>query len=314
MAVTLTPEWGPYDGMNDARMNLCRLVDTVCDPGVGVAWASADNLYPLRAPRRDGLGFGDALVFHWPDAPPPPPKRPVAVWDRVRAAILNAMAAEGNAELASAQAQAAAGQAMAGALTKIFSRHADDGAGVVFDVVCVGMSLALFASGVGVLGGIALLGGLILLSADGTVYGFELAGDDEAAERVRKNTEVVRIIATVATLPDLGWGGVKAIRELREIRELRAIAQATAKTADTFAARASNASRADQYKAIAARAHLRSQIRSEQIRGMVLHELTPRGAGVGSLGLLFKEELGSDESVLHRFLSRLQIHCTAVHT
>ena len=313
MSITLTPDWGPYDGINDARMNLCRLVDAVCDPSVGVAWASRDNLYPLRAPRRDDLGFGDAFVFHWPDAPPPPPKRPTALWDRVTAAILNALAAEGNAELASAQAQVEAGRAMADTMSKLLAAHSDDGIGVVFDVVCVGMSVALFASGIGALGLMALGGSLVLLGTDGTTYGLEMAGDEEKAEWFRKTTENVRIIATVATLPDLGWGGLKAVREFQEIRQLRAVARATATTADAMAARTANAARAERYAQVAKRAHLRSQIREEQIRGLLLHEFSPRGAGVGSLGLLFKEELGTDESALHTFLRRLQLHCVATH-
>ena len=314
MTLALSPIWGPYEGPADARSYLCRFVDKVCAPDVGVAWLACGTLTPLRGPRRDENGFGVVAIFELADAPVPPPPRPTTFWGRLADFFNTAMTQYGEAQIAQGQAQMAAGQALAGAIGKVFGKHGDDAAGVALDIICVGLSIALFASGIGALGFVALGGGVILLGTDTIAYGMELSGDDERAEAFKKRTEVLRIVATVATLPDLAWGGFKAIREFREVQELRQVALATGNTTDALAARTQNAARAARYADIAERARLRAQIMSEQIKGAVLHEFSPRIAGAGSLGLLVREEWLNDESLCHQFLARLHVHCTAAHT
>ena len=121
-------------------------------------------------------------------------------------------------------------------------------------------------------------------------------------------------MATVATLPDLAWGGAKAIREFREVRELGKVDRMTANTAAALAARTANASRAARYADIAERARLRTQLRSEQIRGAILHEFSPSVAGTRGMFLLGREEWTTDESLLNEFLRRIRVHVVAVHS
>ena len=148
---------------------------------------------------------------------------------------------------------------------------------------------------------------------DGAAYALELDGSDEKAEAFKKTTERFRLIATIMTLPDVAYGGVKLVKELVEIRELRAMDRITAQAATNMSARTSNAARAERLHQIAARANLRAQIRTEQISAALKLEATSKVAGAGSVGLLVREEVQTDESVLHQFLSYLQVHCTAVH-
>ena len=302
-----------YGGPADARACLCRFVDQACSPDVGVAWLANGALYPLRAPRRDAGGFGDAVVFELAPMPAPPPPRPVGFLARLEAFFGDALAQYGDAQIATSQANLAASQAIGAALKKVFTSHADDGAGVALDIVCVGLSIALFASGIGALGAVAFAGSLVLASADGFAYAKEMSGDEAGAEEVKKETEAIRLVATVATLPDLAWGGLKAIREFREVIELRQISATTANTAEALAARTTNASRAARYADIAERAHLRSQLRSQQVRGAIMHEFGPRLAGTGGLFLLGREEWTGDESLLNEFLRRIRAHTVAVH-
>ncbi len=70
---------------------------------------------------------------------------------------------------------------------------------------------------------------------------------------------------------------------------------------------------AERLQQIAAKANLRAQIRSEQITAGLRLEVTGKIAGAGSVGLLAREEIQADESLLHQFLQYLQIHCTGVH-
>ena len=64
---------------------------------------------------------------------------------------------------------------------------------------------------------------------------------------------------------------------------------------------------------IAERANLRAQIRTQQLTASLRLEITPRMGGVGSVGLLVREEVTTDTSMLHTFLSRLRVHAVAVH-
>ncbi len=313
MAAVLTPDWGLYSGPSDACACLGRFVDRACGPDVGVAWLANGTLYPLRAPRRDSGGYGDAVVFELAPTPAPPPPRPVGFWARLETFFGNALTQYGEARIASSQADMAASQAIGAAIGKVFTTHADDGAGVIMDVVCVGLSLALISTGIGALGLLAFGGSVVLTAADGTAYAQEMSGDESGAERTRRQTEIIRVVATIATLPDLAWGGVKAIREFREVRELSRLSRSTATSAESLAARTASAGRAARYADIAERAHLRSQLHSEQIKAAILHEFSPRVAGAIGLLLLGKEELTSKESLLTEFLHRLRAHLVTVH-
>ncbi len=308
----LTPEWGPYTDINDARVYLTGFVDRACGPDTGIVWAANGNVYPLRAPKRDIDSVGAVAIFEW-NKPPPPPRRPSGFWERVKAFINSALEAQGQAALEQSKADLAMSQAATQVFKRMFSSHRDDGVGVVFDVVCVALSLALLPTGLGALGLIGLAGGSFLLLADGTAYGMELADDDEGAELVKKKTERLRLIATVMTLPDIAYGGAKMVKELLEIRELRAMDRVTAQAATNMSARTTNAARAERLRQIAERANLRAQIRSEQIAATLKLEMSNRTLGSGSIGLLVREEIKNDESLWHQFLQYLQVHCTGLH-
>ena len=305
------PTWGCYAGVADARTRLCAFVDKVCGPEVGVAWAAAGALYPLRAPRAVG-GLGDVIAFEWTGLPPPTPRPPTSDWAKFKAFVERCMEQQGQAEIAQGQAYMAMGQAMDRAVGRILTNHRDDGAGVALDVLCIALSLALLPTGIGVLGMMGLVAGAGLLYMDGKAYLKEMGGDEAGAEAYKRQTESWRIVATLMTLPDIGYGGAKAIRELQEIRELRAADRLTATTATQLGARTQNAQRAQRYAQIAERANLRAQIRTQQVIASLKLDVTPRLGGIGSVGLLVREEVTSDQSLLHTFLSRLRIHATAV--
>lgn len=118
----------------------------------------------------------------------------------------------------------------------------------------------------------------------------------------------------MATLPDGLAGGWRYLREIGEIREALAVDRTMAATAEHLAAHANGAARVSQYQRIAEGAHLRSQLRTEQLRACLKLEITPRGAGLGSAGLLLREEWLNNDSMLHAFLQRLQIHVSAVQS
>jgi hypothetical protein len=308
----LTPEWGPYTDLNDARCYLTRFVDKACGPDTGIVWTANGNLYPLRAPKRDAGGIGAISIFEW-NKPPPPPKPPSGFWEKMKAFINSALEAQGQAALDQSRASMAMSKTATQVLGRMFTSHRDDGVGVALDILCVALSVALLPTGIGVLGAVGLFGGVILLGTDGAAYAFELGGNDERAENIKKQTEHFRIIATVMTLPDIAYGGVKLVKELAEIRELRAADRITAQTATDMGARTTNAARAERLHQIAERANLRAQIRTEQISAALRLEATGKVAGAGSVGLLVREEIQTEESLLHQFLSYLQVHCAAAH-
>lgn len=136
----------------------------------------------MRAPRRDSGGFCDAAVFELGPVPASPPPRPRGFWAKFEAFFSDALQCYGDAELASSQANLAASQALGSALGKLFTSHADDGAGVILDIVCVGLSVALIFTGIGALGAIAFAGSVVLAGADGIAYAKEMGGDEEGAE------------------------------------------------------------------------------------------------------------------------------------
>ena len=257
MDTTLSPAWGPYLNGPDAGIHLGGFVDTVCGPEVGIVWAANGNLYPLRAPRRDGSGNGEVLVFEW-NGPPSLARPPTGFWNQVTQFINDALAAEGRAELEQAAVQRAMGVAMLQVLSKSSRTHQDDGIGVLLDVVGIALSIALIPTGVGVIATAALLGSVFLLATDSYAYALEMDRNDSGAEAFKKRTERYRIVATVMTLPDAVYGGFKAVRELQEIRELRALDRITAISAQGMEVRTANANRAARFKQVAERANLRT--------------------------------------------------------
>lgn len=312
MSIPMNATLGPYRDWMEARTRLSAFTKTACGPGVGICWASNGIVYPLRPPLRDAQGFGDVAIFQW--TPAPVPRRPVPMDWRSRGwRFLNyVMTTVGEAKMAEAKANMAMGQAAGRALHRMFTSHQDDGLGVALDIICVVASLALLPE-IAFLGAFALAGSAILLATDGSAYGMELAGEDGQAEEIKKLTESLRLFATVMTLPDLAFGGFKAIREFQTVRGLRAASQTTARTAEALGARTGNAARATRYEVIAQRANQRTQIRTKQLQRLMRLELGPRGAGAGSTGLIVREEILNDESALHAFVRRLNIHIVSTH-
>lgn len=308
--------WGPYDSPMEARSCLCRFVDKICGLDVGVAWSSGGAVYPIRRPGRDSAGLGQIIVFEWHPAPPPRQVvRPLSLFGRLERAVESALAQIGQQQIAQSESSLAMSRTLAQAFGRIRMGQKSDAAGVALDVVCVALSIGALATGVGFIGMVALIGGGVLLLADGAAYGMEIAGNDEFAETIKKRTELFRIIATVMTLPDAAWGGMKAIQEFQEVRELRAASLATADSAGTLAKRTANATRAGRYAQIVERAQLKAQIRSEQIRGLFLHELAPRAIVPPSLYLLLREELDKENhSTFASFLQRLTFHIMVVQS
>lgn len=315
MSGSLDAVWGPFTNLEDARHRLTGFVDRTCTAEVGVVWAARGGLYPLRPPTKRADNLADVVVFAWQDAPKPLPPAPSGFLASIKAFLERAAEAQYQASMAEAQANMAIGQAIGSVFNRMTHTHRDDGVGVAIDVLCIALSIALIPTGIGLVttvAGIAALGGAALLAMDGTAYAMEMTGDDEGAENVKNKTEVYRIIATVMTLPDLFKGGYIAVRELREVVLALPRAEQTAATAGRLANDARDADRARRYAQIAERAKLRAQIRREQIIGSMTHEITPRTGGLGSGGLLIREEIQNDKSLYHQTLSRLQIHATSL--
>ena len=222
------------------------------------------------------------------------------------------MELEAKGQLNEAQANMAMGQALGTGIQRMFS-HKTDTAGMVIDVLCIVASIALLPTGIGALGFLGLVGGGMLLYMDGKAYGMELGGDDAAAEKYKKETERLRLFATLITLPDFGWNGLKAVRELKEVRSMIAMDRATARAAEGLAQPTARADRAARYHQIAERAHLRTQIRTQQIQASLKLEMAPRGVAAGGIGILLHDEITSKESYLHETARRLSVHLTSVH-
>ncbi len=94
---------------------------------------------------------------------------------------------------------------------------------------------------------------------------------------------------------------------------MRVLDRTTATSAINLGARTQQAARAERLAQIAERANLRAQLRTEQIMASIKLEMTPRVAGAIGTGLLLRDEIKEDESVMREFFRRLQIHCVALH-
>ena len=313
LPASVTSQWGIYRNATDASSHLCRLVDAVCGPDVGVVWAANGVVFAFRPPCWDENGFGDIAIFEYRPQLPRPKDVPKDFWSRTKAFIEDVMTKVGEAQLAQSEANLAMGRELGNVVKRMLTSHSADGVGVALDVLGVVLSVALLASGIGAIGVLALVGSGVLLAADGSIYALEMGDEEQAAEQLRHKTESLRIIATILTLPDIAWGGVKAIREIREVQELRALDRTTAASAESMAARTSSAARAARYATIADKAHLRCQIRSEALQGLLAHEIAPKLAGVGSTYLLAHDEFTSDHVLEDDYLRGLVIHCVGAH-
>ena len=215
--------WGPFDDAVDALTNLGGFTDEVLDPQYGIAWIGGGTLYTLRAPRYDGNGDGEVIVYEHRDLPPAA-VAPKGLGERVVAWFSKIMAENAQREIDNAQMQMAASRAMMKGVTTLVQRAFGspdrrlDTAGVVMDGVGIGFSLVLMSFGpLEVLGVIALFGGGAVLVADGLAYATELAGYDETADGIKSWTFYPRCIFTLMTLPDAAWGIGKAVLESAEL-------------------------------------------------------------------------------------------------
>lgn len=314
MSATLDSTWGPYRSQSDALFSLGRFANRACGPGIGLAWSSGGMLYPLRRPVYDSDGFGDVLVVEW--NPPALPAKPhvaasAGFWDRMMRVIERGLELQGQAEIAQAQAMNAFANSV---LTSRFAQHSDDGVAVALDAIGVVVSLTLLAStGVGLLGLLALGGSAFLLGVDGAIYGTEMSGDEDGAKDLKESTEAMRITATILTLPDLFWNGAKALIEFREAQELLRMDQTTSQAAQKLSTRAALKTRAAKYADIAEKANLRARLRTQQIQASMRLEIMPRVAGVAGIGLLVREEITTDASLLNQTRQWLRMHVVAVN-
>ncbi len=239
--------WGPFDDAVDALTNLGGFTDEVLDPQYGIAWIGGGTLYTLRAPRYDGNGDGEVIVYEHRDLPPAA-AAPQGFGERVVAWFSKIMAENAQREIDNAQMQMAASRAMMKGVTTLVQRAFGspdrrlDTAGVVMDGVGIGFSLVLMSFGpLEVLGFIALMGGAALLISDGAAYATELAGYDETADNIKSATFYPRCVFTLLTLPDAAWGVGKAVLESAEFGAAAIKAGAASERAAQGLARTSKA-------------------------------------------------------------------------
>ena len=322
--MTTTPMWGPFQGPYDAARRLSGFVDPHVGPDVGICWASAGGLVPIRRPRYDSDGFGSMLIVQFNDTSPVHPGAALGFLASIGHLFSEAMERYGEAEMLNGQVAMAQGQMLSNALGRVFSKkYSSDGVGVILDILAVGLTVAAIGTGVGAIAMAGFISGCALLAMDGTAYAVEIAGYDEQAETIKRITEIPRIIATAATLPDAAWGGYKVVREMIEVKSLRSASLVTAGRAEAQAARVargtsglSEAERltyARRYAELGERARARAAGKASQLRSLWAHEVTPRLTAVGSVYLLVDDELKPDnEALIARYLRQYAFHVTAV--
>lgn len=306
--------WGPYSGQIEATSSLRRFVDKACGPTAGIAWTTNGILYPLRSPVRGKDGDGNVVVFEWRNGPAPELKVPPKdFWQRVEGFIEEVLAQQGREQLLVGQGDLAMGRAVGQAFRGLTPRQID-GIGVALDAVAVVLPLTAALVAGGIEGGalVALGAGGLVLLADGAAYGLELSGYDHAAALVKDHTELLRLGATLISIPDL-LKAPSMLMEVLEAGELFQKATTTGYVAARWAASTPNVARAAEYSQISEKAYLRAQLLRQQMRGALAYELAPRLAGVSSTGLLFREEIAEDRSLLNEIVRRLQLYSVAVH-
>lgn len=331
----LSSVWGPFSDVLDAANNLCRFVDMVLNPGVGVALITDGKLYPMRRPAYDKDGVGELVTFQL--NPAPPPVRPPAGSGRSVVGWFNSvMEMIGRQEIEQGQAQAAVGQAIDDKLASVWrnnfglTAHQSDGVGVAIDAVGVGLSLVLASLGpLEVLGLIALVGGAVVLVLDGAAYTTEMAGHEEIAKTVRYYTFYPRCLATLATLPDALWNIGKVVLDAGELSADAARSLSTAGRASDDAARVTRSAKiqsdaaskardlqyAKRYSEIGAAALQRAQAAQRRLAVFVTAQSTTRGLISPGIVLLTKEAVDDPENrpKIQAILSRYVFHVSAVH-
>ncbi|WP_442678017.1 hypothetical protein ACSBM8_10710 [Sphingomonas sp. ASY06-1R] len=322
--MTTTPMWGPFRGPHDAAHRLSGFADVHVGPDVGICWATRGGIIPIRKPSFNADGYGSLLVVQFDDKSPLHPGASLGFFGSVAQAFHDAMEFYGEAQLLNSQVAMAQGQMINHTLSRIFSsKYRSDGIGVALDVLAVVLTVAAIGSGVGAIAMAGFVGGCALLTMDGSAYVVEIAGYDDAADSIKRWTEVPRIIATAATLPDAAYGGYKIVREMVELKSLRAASLATAGRAEADAARvgrgasglteAERMNYAQRYAEIGERARARASDRAARLRSKWAHEVMPRATVPGSVYLLVDDELKPDnENMVARYLRQYAFHVTSV--
>lgn len=329
--------WGVYNGAAEAAAHAGAFTDSVLDPQFGIAWLSNGTLYALRPPRYDGSGNGQILTlqYHATTAA----AKPVAarnLGQRLKDWFLNQMAVQGRMAILQSQADLALGKTIDGFVTAAYRRAVgkdrDDTKGMGIDVIAVGLSIVLLASGgAEVLGLVALAGGVAMLLMDGTAYVQELAGDDELAERTKDATFDFRLLAMAATLPDAFWNVGKVLAEgskmMAEAARINTVVSraagdvarsSSAAGSATEALEASRAAdRARRYAAIGERARLRAVAARTRLQMFLAEHAASRALIPPSL-LLMAKEVQDDKSddrrhAFNTMLQRMSFHVSSVH-
>lgn len=351
----ISPIWGPFRGPQHAASVLGDFIDRGPGPTVGICWAVNGSLYPLRHAHYDNGGFGETVVVEWkpvPAAPRGPPPHH-GLWNRVNGWLHRYFEEQGRLALQQGQSQLAMGKAFDDAigsaiqrsplLQRAFNEHGADTLGVALDVVAVGLTIGFVA---GPLGALAFAGGLVLLVADGTAWGLEMADNDHAAEIVKEDPTLVllRWTAIIASIPDMAVGLYHVAAETPEaVRTLSELSRERAASSMRVSARASGdaartgqlandavdpmtrsryAAYARKYADIAERAQQRAtdeaQALHREIRRKLtetgLHEVAPRLTVPPSLYLMGKDELNPEnDDIVARTIRSLGFHIVSAN-
>ncbi len=245
----------PYRGAADALAHLGPYADTTIGRGCGISYTDGQQICVLRRPARGQRLWLNVWRRHVA-SPRPAPSRQGATgfWQNVGHFFEHAIELYGESEYRRSQADMAASQALVGAVDRHIwqpthqwlLKHklwADtiavtaDVVGVVAGVVVIIVAGPELAVGAAIVGGTAIVGSAVLALIDGTVLGFELAGQEETVKTIESNEGVqwARIIGTVMTLPDMAVGGVQAVRDISrlptEINDARAVSRSLTEAA-----------------------------------------------------------------------------------
>lgn len=205
--------WYPYVDFNDARRRLSAFADA-SGQACGISFSDGRSIGIVRRPRAGSEWLWLNILARHVAAPLPPPPRPSGTWGKLKAAFWHAMEINGEAQIQQAQANITMRQAVDGSIERhiwqpfhqFLIRHKvlADGIGVALDVfgvvagtIFIVAALPELAGGaviIGALGlitgGAALTGSLVLAGIDGTVFGFEVSGDEARAEKFENNSTV----------------------------------------------------------------------------------------------------------------------------
>jgi len=250
--------WRPFKSEDEARHALFTYAIHANLPDAALIWTDATGAKLLQQGRADKDGDVQVLIAHAhgpipPPVVPPPPPSMLDSFENTVAKLLDGAAKDAKAagSAVAGVARGAGRDAVSGWKTanKFVGDHplAFDGVATAFDAVAVlGGAVAILtlgAAAVGTFGLIAIGAGVVLLAADGTHFGLEVAGQKfayakELAEREEHwpPFETVQFVAPILCLPDLLVNTPKAIREVGEFAEqadkAKEAANAAAETAE----------------------------------------------------------------------------------